>query len=66
MIDSPYTPYLYQYIIGGFFFFLAIYVSYRKGAWSTANPVDRRTIRILIIGFVGYLCFHGLWIVLVS
>ena len=59
---GPWTPYLYQYGVGGFFFFLAILVARVKGVWSFERPADRRTILMLVAGFVFYAGLHGLWI----
>lgn len=66
MIDSPFFPFLYQYLIGGFFFFLGIFITYRKGVWNPSNANDRRTVRNLVLGFVFYFSMHGIWILLVQ
>ena len=52
----------YQYIVGGFFFLLAIFLGFRKGVLKLARKTDRITFFILILGFVLYFCFHGFWI----
>lgn len=63
---GPWTPYLYQYGVGGFFFFLAIAVAGYKGAFDLDHSSDRRMILLLIMGFVFYASLHGGWILLVE
>ncbi len=59
---GPWTPYLYQYGVGGFFFFLAIGVAGYKGVFDLKYPADRRTILFLALGFAFYASLHGGWI----
>lgn len=63
---GPWTPYLYQYLVGGFFFFLAILVAGYKGVFHLKHPTDRRMILMLVLGFVFYAALHGGWILLVQ
>ncbi|MEQ9362816.1 MAG: hypothetical protein RIF32_01155 [Leptospirales bacterium] len=63
---SPWAPYLYQYGVGGFFFFLAIAVAGYKGVFQLSHPSDRRMILFLVLGFVFYASLHGGWILLVE
>jgi len=57
---------LYQYSIGGLFFFLTLWLCFRLGGAEADHPADRRTRRILILGLIGYAGGHGLWILLAS
>ena len=56
----------YQYGIGGLFFAISLWLCFRFGAARMGNHSDRRTFRICLLGFVGYLAFHGTWILLAS
>ena len=53
----------YQYVVGGLFFFITLYLCFRPGASDPQNPSDRRALIYLLIGFAGYLGGHALWIV---
>ncbi|MCR9141934.1 MAG: hypothetical protein NXI24_06755 [bacterium] len=63
---GPWTPYLYQYGVGGFFFFLAIIVAGYKGVFELSHPSDRRMVLFLVLGFVFYASLHGGWILLLE
>jgi hypothetical protein len=65
-VRGPWLPYIYQYVVGGFFFFLAIGVAYYKGVFRFDRSADRRMIRMLVLGFVFYASLHGAWILLVE
>lgn len=54
----------YEYGVGGLFFFVTMYLCFRDGGSSLRHPVDRRTFRILILGFAGYFVAHVAWIIL--
>ena len=54
----------YQYIVGGIFFFVTVYLCFRPGGNTLKNPSDRRSFIYLMIGFFGYLAFHTVWIIL--
>ena len=57
---------VYQYLVGGTFFFVTVYLCFRPGASDSSNPSDRRALFYLLIGFAGYLGMHTLWIILAS
>jgi len=58
------TQLAYQYIVGGLFFFITLYLCFRPGASNCRNPSDRRALYYLLIGFAGYLAVHTAWIIL--
>ncbi len=60
--SSPWLPYLYQYLVGGGLFFLAIITAIRKGALDLTAPADRRLLRTLVLGLAMYALLHGGWI----
>lgn len=57
---------LYQYSVGGAFFFVTLWLCFRLGGAEADHPADRRSRWILILGLIGYFCGHGLWIFLAS
>ncbi|MCB1308496.1 MAG: hypothetical protein KDK30_09965 [Leptospiraceae bacterium] len=59
---QAWLPYFYQYGVGGFFFFLAIFVAYDRKVLNLSRKDDRRLLRGILIGFAFYLVMHGLWI----
>ncbi len=54
----------YQYIVGGLFFFITLYLCFGPGASSRENPSDRRALFYLLIGYAGYFILHTAWIIL--
>jgi len=56
----------YQYIVGGLFFFVTLYLCFRPGASELGNSSDRRALVYLIVGFIGYLAMHTAWVILAS
>lgn len=57
---------IYQYAVGGLFFFLTLYICFRPGASDPKNPSDRKSLIYLLIGFAGYLVAHTAWILLAT
>lgn len=56
----------YQYLVGGIFFFVTLFLCFRPGASDTSNPSDKKALFYLLAGFAGYLALHTGWIVLAS
>ena len=56
----------YEYGIGGLFFAVTLALCFRKGGADKKNRSDRRTFRICLAGFAGYLLLHVAWIVAAS
>ena len=57
---------LYQYVAGGIFFMVTLWLCFHLGGAEADHPEDRKTRLILILGLIGFACFHGLWILLAS
>jgi len=55
---------IYQYGVGGVFFFITLYLCYRPGASDSRNPSDRKALYYLLLGFAGYLAVHIVWIII--
>ncbi len=51
----------YQYILGGLFFAITLYLAFKEKGSSLENPEDRWMLRILIGGYFGYLAMHVAW-----
>ena len=56
------TQLIYQYVVGGIFFFVTLYLCFRPGASDMKNPSDKRALIYLLVGFGGYLFAHTAWI----
>ena len=63
---SIWSSFIYQYAVGGFFFFLALFLGIRKGVLKMDRRGDRITLAVLIGGLLFYFCFHGLWMLWAS
>ncbi len=61
-MDGNWLQLAYQYIVGGLFFFITLYLCFRPGASDPKNPSDRRALIYLLVGFAGYLIMHTAWI----
>jgi hypothetical protein len=64
-MESPWIPYVYQYILGGILFALGILIPLNKKALRLKRQEDRWTLRFLIVGFIIYATVHAVWISLV-
>lgn len=64
MIESPWFPFFYQYLVGGAVFFSAILIAIHKEALQLSFKRDRNILFQLIAGFIFYAAFHGLMILL--
>jgi hypothetical protein len=65
-LNSYWFPFVYQYIIGGLFFFLGLYIAVKKNVLTLSNMEDRKVFIQLIIGLLLYGFVHGTWIYLVG
>lgn len=52
----------YEYLVGGLFFAVTLFLCFRPGAANRKNYSDRRTLTICLVGFSGYLVIHVGWI----
>jgi|YNPNPStandDraft_1061719.scaffolds.fasta_scaffold06748_3 hypothetical protein len=57
---------VYQYTVGGIFFFLTLALCFRTGAGDLRSASDRTSLIYVLAGLGGYLAFHIAWIVLAS
>ncbi len=64
MTESPWFPFFYQYIIGGLVFISSIILAIRKKAMIITLKKDKKLLRQLVFGFILYLAFHGIMIIL--
>ncbi|MCP4135328.1 MAG: hypothetical protein GY754_30445 [bacterium] len=58
MIESPWFPLAYQYLIGGVVFSLSIILAIKKRALKLELKKDKRIFFQLIVGFFIYLTMH--------
>jgi hypothetical protein len=65
-VQANLWQWVYEYTVGGVFFFITLWLCFRLGGAEADHPADRRTRLILILGLIGYFCGHGLWIYLAS
>ncbi len=63
---SNWPQLIYQYTLGGLFFFVTLALCFRSGASDLKVISDRRSLIYVVLGLVGYLTFHITWIVLAS
>lgn len=59
-IDGHWTPFFYQYAMGGLVFLIGLWVIRASGACDTSRPGDRFWFRVLIFGYLWYAAMHGL------
>jgi hypothetical protein len=64
-MDAKWLPWLYQYGVGGVFFFGTLILAIRAGALRLGDPADRRLFVLLVGGFFLFLAVHGSWVALV-
>ncbi|MBN1274050.1 MAG: hypothetical protein JXB26_17440 [Candidatus Aminicenantes bacterium] len=55
------SSFLYQFIVGGLFFFAGIAAAWRSGAYSWKNKADRRLLGLMILGFLAFFLLQGIW-----
>jgi cytochrome bd-type quinol oxidase subunit 1 len=65
-MTTNWPQFAYQYVAGGAFFFITLYLCFLPGAADIDNPSDRKTLAVLLAGFAGYLAVHMGWILLAS
>jgi hypothetical protein len=57
---------IYEYIAGGLFFFITLYLCLATGATRLKNASDRKAVYYLLIGLAGYFFAMLGWILLAS
>ncbi|MBN1423521.1 hypothetical protein JXA88_03090 [Candidatus Fermentibacteria bacterium] len=58
-IEGPWTPFLYQYFLGGLVFAIGLVVIRVSGACDFRRPGDRTWFTALVLGYVAYALMHG-------
>lgn len=58
-VDGHWTPFFYQYLLGGLVFSVGLWLIRASGACDWNNPGDRRWFRVLVFGYVAYASIHG-------
>ncbi len=64
MMINVWGTYLYQFIVGGIFFALALFIVVKTGAADLRLKKERQWFMWLIIGFIGLAVFFAGWILL--
>ena len=59
-IDGHWTPFLYQYVMGGLVFGIGLLVITRSGACDFSRPGDKNWFWVLVFGYAWYAAMHGL------
>ena len=62
MISDPWLPWLYQYSVGGVFFFATIAVVLRSGALPLSVRANRMVLGVIVLGYFALATIHGVWI----
>jgi hypothetical protein len=57
---------VYEYLVGGLFFALTLWLCFRPGGSERRNPSDRRTLVALLSGLGGYFILYLGWILLAT
>lgn len=58
--QGPWTPYLYQYLLGGLVFTIGLVVILASGACNLRRPGDLGWFLALVGGFLAYAAMHAL------
>lgn len=60
-IDGHWTPFLYQYAMGGIVFAIGLWVIRASGACDFQRPGDRTWFNVLVFGYLWYAGIHALF-----
>jgi hypothetical protein len=60
-IDGHWTPFFYQYAMGGLVFGIGLWVILASKACDLARPGDRNWLLVLIFGYLWYAGLHALF-----
>lgn len=61
-MTSPWICWLYQYAVGGVFFFGALGLAVYSGAARLKDTPDRRLLGVLLGGYFALAALHACWI----
>lgn len=59
-IDGHWSPFLYQYLLGGLIFVIGLWIIRVSGACDFDRPGDRKWFWLLIFGYAWYAGMHGI------
>jgi hypothetical protein len=65
-MHGQWLNYIYHYGVGGICFLVSMKLLYRSGALKWERPSDRFLTKGLIVGLVGFMLVHGVWIASVT
>ncbi len=60
-MENNWLQIAYQYLVGGSFFALTLWLCFRQKGAEFNHPQDRKMLKILLAGYLGYLSAHLLW-----
>lgn len=63
-IDGQWTPFLYQYLLGGLVFGIGLLVIRMSGACDYTRPGDRKWFWVLVFGYGWYAAMHAILVYL--
>lgn len=61
-MNEQWLCYVYQYGVGGVFFFGSIVLAVKSGAHVLTDRINRSVVAGLVIGYFAFMLIHGLWI----
>lgn len=63
-LDGHWTPFFYQYLLGGLVFVIGLWIIRASGACSFHRTNDRKYFGVLIFGYLAYAAMHaiGFWL----
>ena len=59
-IEGLWTPFFYQYLLGGLVFGIGLWLIRASGACDFHRPGDRKWFWVLIFGYAWYAAMHGI------
>jgi len=65
-LEMNILPLVYQFVIGGFIFFIGFVLSWKSGDYSKKRKNDRLVSLYMIFGFFFYLVVQVIWHILAS
>ncbi|OGU54534.1 MAG: hypothetical protein A2V66_02645 [Ignavibacteria bacterium RBG_13_36_8] len=60
---NSWLPFIYLYVIGGFFFLIGLIIARKSGALNIKIKRHRRWFYIMIFGFLYFVTMHALLII---
>lgn len=60
---NSWLPYIYLYVVGGFFFFLGLYLIKRYGAIDLTKKTHRFWMKVMVFGYFYFAALHFILII---